>query len=578
MPRSEGTSSPAWRLAIVRLVFFVFLMFIVVRLFELQVVNYNFYSAMASGQHDILAKLVPTRGEIFVNDPLAPETHTPIVLNKYLTLVYAVPKAVLDAADAATKLAPILNIPVGDLQNVLAKTADPYEPLKHLVDDATAQAVGDLKLAGIHTSPEVVRYYSDGSLYGQLTGFMGYVGNRKQGQYGIEGYWEDKLAGKFGELRSEKDAVGSLIILGEHELTPAEDGVDITLTIDKNIQFQACGSLREAVKKHGASSGSLVIMDPKTGAIKALCGEPNFDPNVYNEVTNQSVFVSSAVSIPYEPGSVFKPFTMAAALEQGKVTPNSTYTDTGEVRIGPDVIRNSDLKAHGVQTMAQVLEESLNTGAIYAMRQIGTRVFADFVRKFGFGEATKVELPHEQGGNLKSLEQKSEIYYATASFGQGITTTPLQLAAAFGALANGGKLMRPYVVDTLHYADGRVQTTEPTFVRQVVSPAVATMVGGMLVAVVERGHGKRAAVPGYYVAGKTGTAEISNPTGGYQKGKNIGTFVGYAPVDDPKFVMIVKISEPKDVVFAESSAAPVFGEVAKYLLEYYRVPPSREVK
>ncbi len=578
MPQIVNKNLSAYRLASIRLVFLVFFIIIAVRLFELQIVDYKFYNALASGQHDILAKLLPTRGEIFTADPLSLGQRTPVAVNRYLNFIYAVPKSIIDPVTTASKLAPLLSMLPVELQGVLGKVDDPYEPVKHLVDDITAQAVKDLNLDGIYILPEVTRYYPEGQLYGQLTGFVGHVGDTKQGQYGIEGFWESILAGQQGELKSEKDVAGRLISLGEHNLTPAEDGADITLTIDKNIQWRACASLKASVKKHGAAGGSLVIMDPKTGAIKAMCGEPTFDPNVYNEVTNQSVFINSAVSVPYEPGSVFKPITMAAALESGNVNPASTYTDTGEVKIGPDIIKNSDFKSHGVQTMTQVLEESLNTGAIFAMRQAGVKAFADFVRKFGFGERTQVELSHEQFGNLETLNKKSEIYYATASFGQGITTTPLQLATAFGAIANKGKLMKPFIVDKISYHTGRNQITEPTFVRQVISPMSAITLGAMLVSVVENGHGKRAGVPGYYVAGKTGTAEIANVAGGYQTGNNIGTFVGFAPVNDPKFVMVVKISEPRDVVFAESSAAPVFGEVAKYLLEYYQVPPSREVK
>ncbi|MBI5465725.1 MAG: penicillin-binding protein 2 [Candidatus Kerfeldbacteria bacterium] len=579
MARGEQVTEPSRRLAIVRLVFFVFFVLIILRLFQLQVINHGFYMALASGQHDLYAKLIPQRGQVFVQDPLAKSKLAPAAVNRYLNLVYASPQKVPEPAAAAQALTKLLAIPESDLEYVLAKANDPWEPLKHAVSDEVAQAVVNLNMPGLYTAPEVTRYYPEGEAMAQLLGFVGYSGDRKQGQYGIEGYWEKVLAGSQGELRSEKDAAGRLILLGEQEVTPAVDGVDLVLTIDKNIQFRACTALTAAVKRHGALGGSVVIMEPATGAVRAVCNSPTFDPNKYAEVSNLAWFSDAAVSGTYEPGSVFKPITMAAALERHKVTPETTYVDTGEVKIGPEVIKNSDLKAHGQKSMTQVLEESLNTGIIYAMRQVGTREFANFVSKFGFGSLTGIELPREQPGDVKSLAQPGEIFAATASFGQGLTVTPLQLAQAFGAIANRGRLIKPYVVQEVSYADGRKQSTTPTLVRQVLTPEVATTLSAMLVSVVERGHGRRASVPGYYVAGKTGTAQVAfKDKPGYDPDKNIGTFVGFAPVDEPRFVMVVKIDQPKDVVFAESSAAPLFGELAKFLLEYYQVPPTREVK
>ena len=579
MARGEQVTLPSRRLAIVRLVFFIFFSFIVLRLFQLQVLNHTFYAALASGQHDLFYKLMPKRGEVFVQDPLSKGKQSPVAINQYLNLVYASPKNVVDPNLAAGALTKLLEVPEEDLRQILSKPDDPWEPLKHAVTDEVVQNINNLKIAGIHTEPESVRYYPEGQTMSQLLGFVGFVGDRKQGQYGIEGGWEKTLAGQQGQLRSEKDSGGSLILLGKREITPAVDGASIVLSVDKNIQVRACTALRAAVQRHGAAGGSVVILEPSTGAIRAICNSPSFDPNKYSEVDNLALFSDAAVSAAYEPGSVFKPFTMAAALEKHKVTPETTYVDTGEVKIGEDVIKNSDLKANGRQTMTQVLEASLNTGAIYAMRQVGLSEFAGFVRKFGFGALTGIELPREHAGNIKSLNKRGEIFAATASFGQGITVTPLQLAQAAGAIANQGRMMKPYVVQEISYSDGRKQLTTPTLVRQVLTPEIATTLSAMLVSVVEKGHGKRAGVPGYYVAGKTGTAEVPLSDGaGYDKNKNIGTFVGFAPVDQPRFVMVVKIDEPKDVVFAESSAAPLFGELAKFLLEYYQVPPTREVK
>lgn len=579
MPRNQSEVTSVRRLAFVRLVFFVFFILITLQLFNLQIINHELYADLASGQHNILSQLIPERGEIYVQDPLSEGKIYPVAVNKQLNFVYASPKDVVDPKAVAAKLAPILNMDVLDLEETLNKSNDPWEPLKHYVTDEIVEAVTNLKLPGIFIIPETMRFYTEGPLFGQLVGYVGFNNDKKEGQYGVEGYWEKELAGKEGELRSEKDPAGSLITLGQREIISAVPGANLVLTIDKNIQIKACSALESAVKKHGAAKGSLIIMDPATGAIKALCNSPSFDPNNYPKTKNTSLFTNDIVSESYEPGSVFKPVTMGGALAEGVVTPTTTYIDTGEVKIGPEVIKNSDNKAHGLQTMTGVLENSLNTGAIFTMRQLGVKNFLSYVEKFGFGKVTGIDLPHEKPGNIDRLSEKQEIYSATASFGQGITVTPLQMLNAFGAIANKGQLMRPYVVDEIRFTDGRTEKTSPTIIRQVFTSQVARTLSAMLVAVVERGHGKRAGVAGYYVAGKTGTAQVPlQDKAGYDPNKTIGTFVGFAPVDQPKFVMLAKIDEPKDVTFAESSAAPLFGEVAKFLLEYYQVPPERAIK
>ncbi len=572
----KDDKTDGYRLAGARLIFLVFLGVIIWRLFQLQVINYGFYSALASGQHDIFSKLIPERGEIYVKDALSAKSIFPAAVNKPMNFIFAVPREISNLDETVDKLKFFWGENTDELKAILDKPADPYEPLKHAVEDDLAGQVEALNLPGIHIVPEVVRYYPDGAILSQVLGFVGYVGDHKQGQYGIEQYWEKNLAGQQGELKSEKSATGGIITIGERQLVPAQDGTDLILTIDKNIQYKACSSLQEAVKKHGAASGSVVVLDPKTGAIMASCNVPSFDANNYAKTTDSALFSNPVISEPYEPGSIFKPFTMSAAIDSGKVKPETTYNDTGEVIVSGHVIRNSDLKANGIQTMTNVLEKSLNTGVIFAMRQAGRQVFTDYVKKFGFGQITGVELPNERPGNINSLKDANEIYPVTASFGQGITATPLQIAAAYGALANQGRLMKPYLVEEVRYPNGKVEKTKTNSVRQVISPQSAAMVSAMLVNVVEKGHGKRAGVPGYYVAGKTGTAQVPLPGGqGYDPHKTIGSFAGFAPIDNPKFVMVVKISEPKDVVFAESSAAPLFGELAKFLLEYYQVPPSR---
>ncbi|MBI3956846.1 MAG: penicillin-binding protein 2, partial [Candidatus Kerfeldbacteria bacterium] len=266
--------------------------------------------------------------------------------------------------------------------------------------------------------------------------------------------------------------------------------------------------------------------------------------------------------------------TLAAAIDQGLITPETTFDDSGSVQIGKYTIRNADEKKYGVQTMNQVLEQSINTGAIFTVQKLGTDRFRDYLERFGFGTKTGIPLQGENDGDISTLSKSGEIYAATASFGQGMAVTPLQLLMAYAALVNDGKLMKPRLVEAIIKPNGFRESIDPETVREVVSPDTARLMKAMMVNVVRNGHGQRAGVPGYYVGGKTGTAQI--PYGdrpGYKPDEHIGTFVGFAPLTDPAFVMLTKIDVPRDVRFAESSVAPLFGDLAAFLLNYYRVPP-----
>ena len=558
---------------------FVFAGLITLRLGDLQIFQHTFYEALASGQHDLSDILLPKRGEIYVKDSQSPDKLYPLVTNRDYILVYAEPSLITEPDKAAKLLAPILELTEEEILSRLIKANDLYEPLKHQVSDDKVAEIKKLDLKGIEFQNETFRYYPEKNLGAHILGFVGYEGDEKVGQYGLEGYWEKELAGAKGFLRAEKDAQGRLVTFGTKLLQPAKDGDDLVLTIDHTIQYEACKRLNEEVKKHGADGGSLVIIVPSTGAVTAMCGSPDFDPNNYQETESVDTFLNPSIFYIYEPGSVFKVITMAAAIDQGQVAPETTYTDTGSVEIGKYTIKNSDGKSNGVQTMTEVLEKSLNTGAIFAARSIGPEKFEGYVKKFGFGQKTGIELNSEAQGNISTLAQHKEIYMATSSFGQGLSVTVLQLVSSFGAIANGGQLMEPYIVEQIIKPDGTRVATDPRVVRQVVSSKTATTIGAMMVNVVRNGHGQRAGVPGYFVAGKTGTAQVPNENGpGYDPNHTIGTFCGFAPVEDPKFVMCVKMDKPKDVQWAESSAAPLFGEMAEFMLNYYGVPPSESVE
>lgn len=550
------------------------------RLFQLQVLDYQMYRVLASDQHELQAAINPTRGTIYMRDLTDSSIH-PVAKDRETWQVYAVPREMKNPMETAQEVAGFVTgtEPIwlqGDLMQRFSNATGSSFILAKELPVARAQELQALRIPGIGVRKTLVRSYPEEGMGGHVLGFVSTeeAGNR-QGKYGIEGAFQKILAGRPGFLLAEKDAAGRRLTLGELELSAAKDGDDVVLTMDRTIQYTACAKIREAVKRYEAKSGSVVILDPSTGAVLAMCAWPDFDPEKYGKIPDLSVLNNPITFYQYEPGSIFKPITMAAGLDAGKVSPGTTYRDTGEENIDGFTIRNSDHAAHGVQTMTQVLEKSLNTGAIYVERLLGRDVFRDAVGRFGFGERTGIELL-ESKGDISPLSKKGQVFAATASYGQGITVTPLQIATAYLALANRGTLMRPYVVQEVIHEDGTHEKTSPHPVRDAVSERAARLVTAMMVSVVERGHGKKAGVPGYYVAGKTGTAQVPDPRGnGYFKDVTIGSFAGYAPADHPKFVMLVKIDEPKTVQFAESSAAPVFGEMAEFLLGYFHVPPER---
>ena len=568
--------------------------------------------ALAEGQHVIERELLPERGEIYAHESYDSDELYPLAMNKKYAWVYAVPRELGDKEEAAKKITEVFcegeEIVIDDEADVEALVEmdkaelielvkdrksceeqetelllafqddeDPFMPIKRKVDEEIVDEIKAFNLSGIRFSEEIYRFYPENNISSHILGFYGFIDDQLQGQYGLEGYFNEELAGQIGSLKAERDSFGSWITVGERLLEPAVDGADYVLTIDRNIQYFACSKLNEAVLKHGADGGSVIIIEPQTGAIKAMCGSPDFDPNNYNEVEDIGVYINPATYYIYEPGSIFKAITMAAGLDTGVVAPNSTYTDTGEVQVGKYTIMNSDEKSYGLQTMTNVLEKSLNTGAVHVATLVGRERMYDYLKRFNFGEATGIRLNSEAHGDISNLLQQSEVYLATAAFGQGLTTSPLQMTSAYQVLANKGKLMKPYIIEEIRYPDDTVEKISPQEIRQVITSKSATTLGAMMVSVVENGHGGRAGVKGYYVAGKTGTAQIPAENGrGYDPNRNIGSFGGWAPVDNPVFVMLTKIDVPRDVEWAESSAAPLFGEIAEFLLNYYQVPPERE--
>jgi cell division protein FtsI/penicillin-binding protein 2 len=439
-----------------------------------------------------------------------------------------------------------------------------------------------LKLPGLIISEQQGRNYPEGELFAHITG---YVNNDEVGQYGLEQAKNQDLAGIDGVSRAVTDSLGVPITSNENTIVQPKDGNNMILTVDRNLQAISAIALEKAVKDNKAESGSLVIMDPKSGAVKAMVNYPTYDPNNFNKVDDYKKFINTSVGSVFEPGSGFKAITMAAGLDSGKVNTDTSYNDTGEAKIDDRVIKNADNKKFGNSTMTDVIQKSLNTGVVFVLKQLGAdpnkitsegkKIFYEYIKKFGFGERTGIELAGEARGLVKD-DNSYDVDYANMTFGQGISTTDIQMVSAFSTIANGGTLYKPYMIDRVISPDGKLTKNKPSVIRNsVISTQTSAKLATMLEQVVLKGSGWPTRMKGYNIAGKTGTAQVPKPDGsGYEEKKNIGSFVGFAPVEDPKFVMLVRVNYPQVDGFAEKTAVPAFGEVARQLMMYYQIPPN----
>lgn len=492
-----------------------------------------------------VARETVERGEIFLQDRFG--VLMPFAINKTLYTVSADPRKIQDPAGTADALARLLNMPAEGIAEKLQKKDDPYEIIASKVGADVMEKIQAEKIAGIYFESHHGRYYPYQRSGSHLTGFLGVRGEERVGQYGLEGYYEDALA--------------------------AGDVEKLVLSIDPNIQFKIEEELHGVIEKWDAAGGTVIVMEPATGRVLGMAHMPEYDPNEYAKEKDVSVFSNAAVSSQLELGSVFKPITMAAGLNEKVVRPDTTYEDTGALSISGYVIKNFDNKAHGIQTMTQVLEQSLNTGVVFVQKKVSKDAMRTYIQNFGFGEETGIDLQGEVSGDIRNLDTGRDLEFATASFGQGISVTPIQMITAISAIANKGVLMKPHVVDKKVFRDGTTIAHGSSPVRNVINPTTAETLTKMLVSVVENGYDK-AKVRGYFVAGKTGTAQIPDPHGkGYLTDATIHTFVGYAPAYHPQFAVLLSIDRPQGVRFASSSLAPIFSNIMSYLLTYYEVPP-----
>ncbi len=542
-----------WRIKALIFFFSTLFLFLVFNIYNIQIRKGDYYFTKSRAQEEASGNFEAPRGNIYFLDKNGNSTQA--ALNKEYTRIYAVPTELKgDAALAASyaeKLSPITGVPTADLVKNLTKKNDQFELIIDKASDEQASEVKKLALKGIYIDSHLLRFYPFNDMAAHILGFVDYPDGAASGRYGAELYFNDSLSGKNGGAENGK-------------LTAVEPGADLTLTIDLNIQDEAEKIVKNLIKQYNAEAGSVIVQDPKTGKIMAMAAFPNFDPNNYPKYEIKN-FLNPTVQFVYEPGSVFKLITMAAGLDSGKITPDTTYTDIGSFTANGKTIKNWDLKANGLQTMTNVIEHSINTGAVFAERKTGQDIFYNYLVKFGFSDFTNIALPGEVRGNLNNLKSPAgkDIDFATASYGQGVAVTPIELASAVSVLANGGNLMKPVIL----------ANEQPKVIRRVISADTAKKVADMMVSAVK--VNRLADIPNYSVAGKTGTAFVPNFGGKGYSDKVINTYAGFAPAYDAKFVIIIRLDKPDGSPLAGQTVVPAFRELAQFILNYYNIAPDK---
>ncbi len=535
-----------FKLTLVFLILVLFSAALISRLIDIQIRKGDLYKALSQGLHVLPESDQFERGEIFFSN------NESLAINKNWPLAWALPKEIENFKETAEELSQILDLSENSILEKL-ETNKSYIIIKDKLNQEEAELLSASNLDGIYLDIEKGRYYPQEFLASQLVGFLG---GADSGQYGLEENYNEILKGKI-----------------------ESKGTDLILTLDYKIQFMAEELLAQAKNSLGIESGQIIVIEPNSGKILALANFPNFNPNQYKEFAlmgDLDIFQNSVTQKIFEPGSVLKAITFAIALNEEKITPEMTYTDTGVVNIKGWSIYNYDQRVYGETPMTEVLEKSINTGAVFAQRQIGNELFLEYLDKFGFFEPTGIDLREVYSMN-EELKKGYEVNFATASFGQGIEMTPIQLVRAYCVLANGGKLIQPYLVDEVWQNGKMIEKKETEIVSDsiIISQKTARQITAMLVNVIEKGFAKQAQISGYYIAGKTGTAMIP-----YQEKKGYSeetkqSFIGWLPAFDPKVLILVKLDKPQTKT-AEYSALPVFKKMAEYIVNYQQIPPDYE--
>ncbi len=526
-----------------------------------QIIEHRHFLALAEAEHQDELVIPPHRGEI------RDRTGYLLAADVVQYDISASPKIISNPQATADRLSRLLELPRSELVEILSSEKT-WIPLTSGSSQTVGEKLLEWDVVGLQMEPRTQRVYPEGRLAAHLLGFVNDNGN---GFYGVEGFYHNLLRGRPGLQVGERTPFGEIIPLGASLFVPPIEGARLFLTVDRNIQFLLERELEGAVRAYRAQGGSIVVVEPKTGALLGVASYPSYDPNRYAE-SDDSLFFDPVVSQQYEPGSVFKIITMAAGLDAGVVSPDTTIYDGGTIEVGGRVIYNWDRQGHGTVDMTDVLAQSLNVGVAQIAVKLGKDRFYTYAKRFGFGRLTEIDLGNEGPGTLKT--PKDANWHASDlganSFGQGVAVTPIQMAAAVATIANNGLLMKPYVVGRIVDSERDI-VVNPVVVRRAVSQQTATTLTEMLVEALESSNSE-ALVPGYRVAGKTGTAEIPVP-GGYHPTLTLTSFAGYLPADDPQVVILVIIDRPTTSRWGNQTAAPTFERIAEQLVILLDIPP-----
>lgn len=560
-----------------RIRFVIFCIFLVAfillsRLFFLQVIHKNTYLNRADKQYVTPASNIFNRGSIFFSKKDSTLVTAGTVTSGFKLAI--IPKDIVDEQDAYNKLDPYLEM---DRDNFVAralKKNDPYEEVAGGLSKEQITEIENLNIKGVSIFKDNWRTYPGGSLASHLVGFLAYKGDTLTGQYGLERFYNTTLSKPADEAYVNFFAE---VFSNIRDTISNTNKGDIITTIEPVVQYNLESELRDTLSKWNGDQIGAIIMNPQTGEIYAMSGMPDFDLNNFKEVSNVGVYRNPIVENVFEFGSVIKPLVMASALDVGVVTSETTYFDGGSVVVDKKVINNFDKKGRGTVSMQTVLDQSLNTGMVFVEGKLGHDKFRSYLKSYGIGEKTGIDLPNETSGLISNLDSPRNIEYANASFGQGIALTPIEAVRAFSVLANGGKLVTPHIVKEVKYDNGFSKTLDyPVVKTDLLKKTSTDTITKMLIHVFESYDGGIHKLNNYSIATKTGTAQVAQENGkGYYTDRHMHSFFGYFPAYDPKFIVFLFLKNPKGVRYASQTLIPPFVNISKFILNYYNVPPDR---
>ena len=524
-------------------------------------------SELAQSQYSGLIKVSPKRGEIKTSDGF------PIATNKVSYLLFINPTEIKEKNQTILMLSSLLDITKASISAQLLPDRL-WVSIKSGIDAKKKEEIEKMQLPGVGFEEHYTRFYPEGSVAAHLVGFVGKTeSGADKGYVGLESFYDRLLKGKEGYAIELHDALGRPIISKRTPMTSGSDGGNLFLSLDRSVQFLTEQKLKDGIKKYGASGGMIGIMDPQTGNIIAMASSPSFSPQKYWE-SDESLYKNPFITNTYEPGSTIKPIIMASAMDAGLITPQAKCNIcSGPISVSGYELHTWNDKYYKDTNMIEVIQHSDNTGMVFVAQKLGVDRMIEYLTKFGIGKLTDIDLQGETAPSFKPRNAWYDVDLATTGFGQGISITPIELLTAFSVLANGGKLIQPRVVTAFENANGEVLKI-PTKIKGIpISEKTAKVMTEILVNAVEKGEAQWTKLKGYRIAGKTGTASIP-VKGHYDPNSTITSFIGFAPSQKPKFIMLVILNKPTASIYAAETAAPVFFDIARDLLSYYGIPPS----